>query len=150
MLTTEGRVVPQSRRRVRRQVLVAGLVLVAALGALMYIGLRSAAMYYLSVDELLDRGETAYGQQIRLGGKVIPGSIQHEPATSTHRFVVMSKTNTTGRTIPVVYQGVVPDTFQEDAEVVLEGGLTPEGVFEAETLLAKCPSKYESKAEEKP
>jgi cytochrome c-type biogenesis protein CcmE len=45
--------------------------------------------------------------------------------------------------VPVVYRGVVPDTFQESGEVVVEGGLGSEGVFRARTLLAKCPSKYE-------
>jgi cytochrome c-type biogenesis protein CcmE len=46
-------------------------------------------------------------------------------------------------TIPVKYHGVVPDTFMENSEVVVEGSLGT-GSFEAHTLLAKCPSKYEA------
>jgi len=143
----EGKVIPRGRPRLRKQFLIAGLVLAVALGALMYIGLRGAAMYYLTVDELLAKGETIYGQQVRLNGKVVPGSIQSEPTTRTYRFLVTSDGQ---RSVPVVYQGAVPDTFREDAEVVLEGSLTPQGVFEAKTLLAKCPSKYEPAAEKKP
>jgi len=44
--------------------------------------------------------------------------------------------------MPVVYKGVVPDAFQPEAEVVMEGTLAPSGTFEAASLLAKCPSKY--------
>ena len=49
-----------------------------------------------------------------------------------------------GRALTVRYDKEVPDTFVEDAEVVVKGALTPEGVFQADTLLAKCPSKYEA------
>jgi len=135
------------RPRRRRRFLMVGLVLVAALGGLMYMGVRGAAMYYLTVDELLERGEAAYSQQVRLHGKVMSGSIEHERATATHRFIVGGDGP---GSLPVVYRGAVPDTFQEESEVVLEGSLTPMGVFEAKTLLAKCPSKYEPAVEKKP
>ena len=53
------------------------------------------------------------------------------------------------RTLPVTYQGIIPDTFKENAEVVVEGFYHPQKtVFRATTLLAKCPSKYEGLAEE--
>ncbi|NIM07412.1 MAG: cytochrome c maturation protein CcmE, partial [Armatimonadetes bacterium] len=48
------------------------------------------------------------------------------------------------KVLPVVFRGVAPDTFKEDADVVAEGYLTPEGVFQASTILAKCPSRYEA------
>ena len=54
-----------------------------------------------------------------------------------------------GATVPVVYHGVIPDTFVDDAAVVVEGRLQDDGAFTAHTLLAKCPSKYES-ADEAP
>lgn len=50
-----------------------------------------------------------------------------------------------GRQLPVSYRGVVPDVFGPDVDVVVEGKLTTAGTFEATTLLAKCPSRYESK-----
>jgi cytochrome c-type biogenesis protein CcmE len=45
--------------------------------------------------------------------------------------------------LPVVYQGVVPDTFRVGNEVVIEGQLNSDGIFQADTLMPKCPSKYE-------
>ncbi len=48
-----------------------------------------------------------------------------------------------GKTMPVTYKGVVPDSFQPGAEVILEGKLREEGGFAATTMLAKCASKYE-------
>ena len=48
-----------------------------------------------------------------------------------------------GLTLPVVYKGAVPDTFKAGAEVIVEGGLQPDGRFMAKTLMTKCPSKYQ-------
>ena len=50
-----------------------------------------------------------------------------------------------GRQLQVAYRGVVPDVFGPDVDVVVEGKLTPAGTFEATSLLAKCPSRYEAK-----
>ena len=49
-----------------------------------------------------------------------------------------------GRELPVRYHGIIPDTFVDDADVVVEGALGADGTFAAHTLLAKCPSKYEA------
>jgi cytochrome c-type biogenesis protein CcmE len=46
--------------------------------------------------------------------------------------------------MPVVYSGVVPDIFQAGAQVVVEGKLGSNGVFQAQTLLTKCPSKFQA------
>ena len=51
-------------------------------------------------------------------------------------------------TFPVVYEGVLPDTFTDDIEVVLEGRFGTDGVFQAKTLLTKCGSRYEAAPEE--
>jgi cytochrome c-type biogenesis protein CcmE len=48
------------------------------------------------------------------------------------------------RELPVVYEKEVPDTFVDGAEAVVEGALGSDGTFAAQTLLAKCPSKYEA------
>ena len=121
-----------------------GAAIAAALGIVMYIGFRSTAMYYLSVGELLDRGDIAYGEQVRLGGKVMPGTINQDPVSRMLEFTVMDEQ---GPSLPVSYQGVVPDAFEEGGDVVLEGKLSRAGVFRADTLLAKCPSKFSAEAE---
>jgi cytochrome c-type biogenesis protein CcmE len=127
----------------RAQFLIALIVVFGALAFLGYNAFKASSMYYLSVGELLARGDAAYGEDLRVSGKVVEGTIQQGPAANAVRFDV---SDGNGATVPVAYQGVVPDTFQDGGEVVVEGGLGPGGVFQATTLLAKCPSKYEPEA----
>jgi cytochrome c-type biogenesis protein CcmE len=58
------------------------------------------------------------------------------------KFTIRDKDGTA--TLPVDFSGIIPDTFVDDADVVVEGDRRPDGVFVATTLLAKCPSKYEA------
>jgi cytochrome c-type biogenesis protein CcmE len=129
----------------RPQFLIALIVVFGALAFLGYNAFKASSMYYLSVGELLARGDAAYGEELRVSGKVVEGTIQRGPAANAVRFDVADGN---GASVPVVYQGVVPDTFQDGGEVVVEGGLGPDGVFQATTLLAKCPSKYEPEESE--
>ena len=77
---------------------------------------------------------------VKMGAKVVTGSIQRDVASQTITFEA-----TDGQvTYPVVYRGLAPDTFTDDVEVVVEGRLQPDGTFRATTLLAKCGSRYEA------
>lgn len=125
----------------RRRFLFAVLIVVAAIGGLIYMGVRGSSMYYMTVAELKAQADTVYGDKIRLGATVLDGSIQSGPDGVTN-FVVTDGANT----LPVSYGGSLPDTFEDGAEVVLQGKMTPSGTFEASSLLAKCPSKYEPSA----
>jgi len=124
----------------RPQFLIAFIVVFGALAFLGYNAFKASSMYYLSVGELLARAEASSGEEVRVSGKVREGTIQRGPEANTVRFTMEDEN---GPSIPVVYRGVVPDTFQDGGEVVVEGGLSGDGVFQAKTLLAKCPSKYE-------
>jgi cytochrome c-type biogenesis protein CcmE len=123
----------------RKRFFVAGLIVVAAIGALIYIGVRGSSMYYMTLAELKTKSDAVYGDKIRLGATVVGGSIQSD-ADGVTRFVVTDGTNT----LPVSYAGSLPNTFGDGADVVLQGKLTPLGTFKASSLLAKCPSKYRS------
>jgi cytochrome c-type biogenesis protein CcmE len=129
----------------RKRVLIPGLAVVVAMSYLGYVAFSGAAMYYLNVDELLARGASAYGENVRVSGWVLPDSVEKDPATNTLRFVVADRNTTTGSSMPVVYTGVVPDAFKADANVVLEGKLATNGAFEANNLLVKCPSRYQAR-----
>jgi cytochrome c-type biogenesis protein CcmE len=123
----------------RKRFLVAALVVMAAAGTLIYIGVRGSSMYYMTLAEMKERGDTIYGDKIRLGATVVGGSIE-SGADGITRFTV-----TDGATqLPVSYRGGLPDAFADGADVVLQGKLTPSGTFEASSLLTKCPSKYKS------
>lgn len=121
----------------RKRFVIAALIVVAAVGALIYVGVRGSSMYYMTLAELKAQADTVYGNKIRLGATVVDGSIQ-SGADGVTSFVVTDGTNA----LPVSYKGSLPDTFENGADVVLQGKLTPSGTFEASSLLAKCPSKY--------
>lgn len=125
----------------RKRFLIVGLAVAIAMGYLGFTAFQGASMYYLTVDELLARNDAAYGEQVRLMGKVEDGSVVKNSESDTLRFAV---TNEDGTSLPVVYSGMVPDAFKQGADVVVEGSLTQAGTFQADSLLVKCPSKYEA------
>ncbi len=129
----------RSRPLLRQKKFVAGgFIVLLAVGYLIFNSMQGAMMYYLTVSELMGKGSAAYDQPVRLAGKVLEGSVQQDSKSMTLRFIATDE----AKQVPVVYKGVVPDAFKPGGDVVLEGKLTPGGVFEAKTLLAKCPSKY--------
>ncbi len=129
----------------RKRFLIVGLAVAIALGYLGFTAFQGASMYYLTVSELLARNDAAYGERVRLTGKAEDGSVVRIPETNTLRFAVADGD---GASLPVIYSGTVPDAFKEGADVVVEGSLTPAGTFEADSLLVKCPSKYEAAPED--
>jgi cytochrome c-type biogenesis protein CcmE len=96
-------------------------------------------VYYVTVPEFLARGGST-ASNVRVNGKVVSGSIERLPTGQDVTFTMAGG----GAEIRVAYHGIIPDTFVDGADVVVEGGLRADGVFEASTLLAKCPSKYEA------
>lgn len=131
-------------KKKQRKFLVGFGLVIAAIGYLIYTGATDATMYYLTVSELkaaIETGDVAYDENMRLHGRVVNGSIRRGDVGSLRiRFIAHEG----GVQAPVVYTGVVPDTFRDDSEVVVEGGYGRDGTFNAHTLYAKCPSKYEA------
>lgn len=124
----------------RKTKLAAGLgVIVASLLYLVVTGFQNTSVYYLTVSEFHAREGGVAGKRVKVAGKVVAGSIQQDRGTMQVSF----RAEEGGQVLPVVYRGIVPDTFKDGAEVVVEGKRGGDGVFRAETLLAKCPSKYE-------
>ncbi len=121
---------------------VAGGLILGAIGYLMFSGISDSMVYYYTVPEVLAKTNEVSRRGIRVSGHVEEGSIVREAGESRVSFRVIDKE--TEKTLPVVYQGIIPDTFKDHAEVVVEGQFRPaDQTFHATTLLAKCPSKYE-------
>jgi cytochrome c-type biogenesis protein CcmE len=78
-------------------------------------------------------------RNVRVAGFVVGESIVWEPRDLHLAFEL---TDESGQ-LSVVYKGARPDMFRDEAEVVVEGKMGPDGVFEARTMMLKCPSKYE-------
>ncbi len=127
----------------RTRVLIGAALVVGTVGYLMASGIKDTGVYFLTPGELASRiaaDPSFYNVGVKMGARVVHGSIQREVASQTITFKV-----TDGQQIyPVVYRGLAPDTFTDDVDVVVEGRLMPDGTFRATTLLAKCGSRYES------
>ena len=122
-------------------------VIVASLILLVVASSQKMAMYYLTVSELEARETELVNRRIKLAGKVAPGTIR-KGLDRNVEFQIWEPLDgaafSAKRT--VVYAGIVPDTFRDEADVVLEGEVGANGLFRADTLLAKCPSKYEGQS----
>jgi cytochrome c-type biogenesis protein CcmE len=117
-------------------------VLVLAFGGLLWSTLREGTEYYKHVEEVSAQPDAWYGKKLQLHGYVVPDSILRKRDSLDYRFQVQSK----GAVIPARYSGIVPDTFKDEAEVVLKGTLSPDGFsVDPNGVMAKCPSKYEPK-----
>ncbi len=123
----------------RTKLLIAAVVLTASVGYLALAGVKSGWVYYLQVDAFLE-DDTYQDQRVRLYGLVDDQDIEARPAMLTARF----KLNGESRSIQVAYLGVIPDTFKPGGEVMIEGKLDEAGVFQADVLMTKCASKYQS------
>ncbi|MCL6548759.1 MAG: cytochrome c maturation protein CcmE [Alicyclobacillus sp.] len=125
-----------------RAKLITALVLVAGIiGALIRTAVTQASTYYLTVSELLQKGPSAVGVTTTVSGDIVGASVRWRPAAQQLRFTIRDQS---GRSIPVVYHGDRPDDFSNDWPVIVTGRLTADGVFEADKLLIKCPSKYQA------
>ncbi len=101
-------------------------------------------VYYVTVSELLTEKKGGDREGLRVTGQVVPGTIERDDMTL--RFQMTDG----ARAVPVSYRGVIPDTFGDKGEVVVEGVYRANGTFDASFLMAKCPSKYEMSPDETP
>ncbi len=122
----------------KKKFLIGGLIVVLAISYLGYMGFESSATYYYTVSELIAQEATINGENVRVNGQVVPGSVENEPGGLTLKFTIVEQ----GESLPVVYHGVVPDTFKVGNDVVVEGHFNSDGVFLANTITTKCASKY--------
>lgn len=126
-----------------RQVAIAIAVILVAVGYVLITSMRESMVFYYTVSEVTAQQDELSGQALRVAGHVVPGSIESNTDGLMHKFVIEEG----GATIPVVYRDIVPDTFQDEAEAVVEGRFDESGTFQATFLMAKCPSKYEAETD---
>ncbi len=118
----------------------------AALATLVLTGMQSKAIYSKPVDELIVQKAKFLGRPVRAEGTLVHGSLTRRDQPCEYRFTIEKN----GTQLPVRFaQCVVPDTFRDvagmDVGVTVEGELQADNSFEASSVLAKCPSKYEMK-----
>ena len=123
------------------KITLTAVVLVSALGGLLWYSLQGDASYYKHVDEVMASPSQWHGKSLQLHGYVVKGTWFQKPNTLEYQFKVESK----GAVVRASYTGVLPDTFKDEAEVVLKGRLIDDANFQVAPngVMAKCPSKYE-------
>jgi len=128
-----------------------GLVGVAAVVSyLVWTGVSETMVYYLTPTELIAKVEedpSFREMGVKVSGRVIPGSYSRPQGQLLHTFEVRDLDDESV-TFTVQYRDALPDTFTDDVEVVLEGRLDENGVFQANSLLTKCGSRYEAAPED--
>jgi cytochrome c-type biogenesis protein CcmE len=92
-------------------------------------------LFFMTPTDILKKSPTTF---CRLGGMVETGSLQRHQDTLSVTFRITDGV----KAFPVQYQGIVPDLFREGQGVVAEGALSPEGVFQAKSILAKHDETY--------
>ena len=144
-------------------ILGGGLILAAVI-YLIVSSTQASAEYFMTIDELKAEGSSVVGKSLRVSGAVIGDTIQYDPQNLTLSFEVAhvpgdnadieaqgglaevlhrAVTNPTSARITVVYTGPKPDLLRDEAQAIMTGKLGQDGVFYADELLLKCPTKYE-------
>jgi cytochrome c-type biogenesis protein CcmE len=143
---------------------VGGFLILAAVVYLIVSSTQVSAQYFMTVDELKAKGADIANKNIRISGAVIGDTINYDAKTLTLSFVVAqvpgdnSEIEKEGglavvlhqavidpkrEKLKVVYVGVKPDLMRNEAQAIMTGHLGDDGVFYADELLLKCPTKYE-------
>lgn len=144
--------------------IIGGLLIVAAIIYLIVSSSQANAQYYYTVNELLQQSDKLAGRQLRISGAVIGDSIVYDSQALSLGFDVVhisgdnqeieqqgglamvlhaAVTNPDLPRLKVVYNGPQPDLLQNEAQAIMTGTLDKQGVFHADELLLKCPSRYE-------
>ena len=125
-----------TRKQRRLYFVLLGLLALGAAVALVLTAMRDDIVFFFSPSEIVSGKVSVEGRRIRLGGLVENGSVEKNGP------VIRFRVTDGAETVSVVYTGLLPDLFREGQGVVTEGRMTPEGVFEAQEVLAKHDENY--------
>ena len=125
-----------TRRQRRFSLIGAALGVLALAVGLVLSALKQSIVFFNSPTELVEK-HIKPGTRMRIGGLVKEGSISRGEGLAVRFEVTDGK-----RSVPVAYQGLLPDLFREGQGVVAEGALDPDGMFRADNVLAKHDERY--------
>jgi cytochrome c-type biogenesis protein CcmE len=124
-------------RKQRRFLLIGiGFAVLALAAALVLSALRDSIVFFSSPSDVTAK-KIEPGKRFRLGGLVQPGSLKRGDNLAVS-FVVTDG----NASLPVRYQGILPDLFREGQGVISEGALDEAGTFKADNVLAKHDETY--------
>lgn len=148
----------------RSKFIIGGLLILAAVVYLIASSTQASAEYFMTVDEVNAQGQSVVGKSLRVSGAVVGDSIKYDPQSLTLTFDVAhvpgnndeveaqgglaevlhaAVVDPTRTRIQVQYSGPRPDLLKNEAQAIMTGQIGADGVFHADELLLKCPTKYE-------
>jgi cytochrome c-type biogenesis protein CcmE len=154
----------QSARAGRAKFVIGGLLIVAAIVYLIATSTKANAQYFLTIEELNAKGASVAGQDVRVSGAVIGDTIQYDAQTLTLKFTVANVPGDNKEIeaqgglaavlhaavidpkrprMEVIYNGPKPDLLRDEAQAIMTGKMGQDGIFHADELLLKCPTKYQ-------
>lgn len=143
---------------------IGGIMILGAVVFLIWSATTANAEFFMTVDELNEKGADVIDRNLKVSGAVIGDTIRYDAKTLTLTFEVahVSGNNSeieaqgglavvlheavvdpTRARIKVVYEGPLPDLLRNEAQAIMTGHLGADGIFYADELLLKCPTKYE-------
>lgn len=148
----------------RMKFILGGLFILAMVVYLIVSSTQVSAEYFMTVDEVKAGGESVTDRNLRVSGAVIGDTIQYDAQTLTLTFEVanvpgdnaeieaqgglaevlhQAVSDPTRNRIKVVYIGPKPDLLRDEAQAIMTGHIGADGIFVAEELLLKCPTRYD-------
>jgi len=148
----------------RMKFILGGLLVVAAVVYLIVSSTQASAQYFLTIAELEAKGKSVAGRDLRISGAVIGDSIQYDSQALELKFTIAdipgdndeieaqgglaavlhdAVVDPTRPRLVVVYHGPMPDLLRDEAQAIITGKIGEDGIFYADELLLKCPTKYE-------
>lgn len=148
----------------RTKFIVGGLLILAAVAYLIVSSTQANAEYFMTINELKAKGPAVVGKNLRVSGAVVGDTIQYDAKTLTLTFDVANVPGDNKQIdaegglaavlhaavidpararVKVVYSGPKPDLLKNEAQAIMTGHLDSDGVFHADELLLKCPTKYQ-------
>lgn len=145
-------------QRERTKFLIGGLLILAAVVYLVINATTSSTQYFISVDELVNDA-SFIGENVRISGAVIGETIEYDSENLVIDFVIANITEESTNLAENLYLAVnnpsatrlqvhienevMPDLLQHEAQAIVSGRLSEDGIFYANELLLKCPSRYD-------
>jgi len=143
---------------------IGGLLILGAVVFLIWSSTAATSEYFLTIDELNEKGSEIVNRNLRVSGAVIGETIHYDAQTLTLTFEVahvpgdqavledegglamalhQAVMDPSRSRMKIIYVGPMPDLLRHEAQAIVTGKLGEDGVFHADELLLKCPTKYE-------
>jgi len=133
-----------------KKIVIAITMMIAGAGYLIFSSFMDNKISYLSINDLQASPNKYMNKELKITGLVVADSLEEKllEKGKVYRFKIKDKMDQKNpKTVVVTYQGVLPDSFAADIDIVCTGHLSSDGTFNTRTMITKCPSKYEEKDE---